>query len=99
MKKSKRSSFTLNSLIYAIIAILGGLVWFFKGKADGAAADALLGELKGEDKGLAEKQEANKAKLDQINKELDGFYKEREKLQEKHQSDQERANEWNSKKH
>lgn len=53
------------------IATLIGLVFFFKNKADGSGAAALLGELKGKDEVLSKQQDELQKKIDHINNQDD----------------------------
>lgn len=85
----------LSPIMAVIFAILGGLLFYFKGKADKAGSEALLGEVKGEDKSLVKQQSENQAKLDQVNKDIQDLKDEKKKLRDLYLTDQQRADKWN----
>lgn len=82
-----------SGVAFALI-FLGGAAYFFKRQSDKAKRDALLGETKGQDKILKENQSQVKNEIAEIDKRVDDFYKEREKLQEI-KSREDRAKDWN----
>jgi septal ring factor EnvC (AmiA/AmiB activator) len=78
-----------------VIAVLAGLVFFFRNKAAKSELDAILGQVRGEDKGLVQKQTENQVKLDQINEDISALKEEKRKMRDQYLSAQERADKWN----
>lgn len=66
LKSKVLSAFSMNGSIIALIVSLIGLVFFFKNKADKSGADAILGEVKGEDKVLKEQENDLMNKIEDV---------------------------------
>lgn len=54
------------TVVGGLMAVLVGLVFFFKGKADKSKRDAILGETKGRDKGLAAAEKVIQDKIEEV---------------------------------
>lgn len=86
----------LGPVLGVVFAILGGLVLFFKNKADNLKADNVLSETKIKDASLLQQELQAKAKLKGIDKDIQNLKDERVKLQNQNLTDQERADKWNT---
>lgn len=84
----------MNSAVAFALIFAGLMVYYFKRIADKAKKDAILAETRGQDKILKENQDSVKNEINEIDKRIDEFYKEREKLQIA-KTKQERAKDWN----
>ena len=77
-----------------LISILALLALFFKNKADQNGVAEIEAKTQGADAGLVDQQNANKRKLDDVNKSIQDLKNEKENLRNQYLTDQQRADQW-----
>ncbi len=78
-----------------VISALALLALFFKNKADQEGVVAIEAKTHGEDAGLVQQQNANRQKLDEVNKSIQDLKDEKASLRNQYLNDQQRADQWN----
>lgn len=80
-----------------LLVILGMVGLFYKGRAEDAEKDSLLGKTEGQDKILKEDQASIEKTIADASKNIEDLYREHKIDSEEDKTKQERADEWNKK--